>query len=311
MCTTRFIARRSPWPVMVAAVAVSGLLASCSAVSSPALPGQEPDVCSPLVQETPVASADLIPPGSFADTVKRRGELIVGGTTTAPLFSLQDPMTGKLTGFDACLSQMLAKYVVGEPKTRLTQVTTDTREALLANHAVDVVMATYTITPARAAKVDFAGPYYASGVGILTKKDDNTVHTVADLNGKNVVTQSSSTAAQALAAQAPRAEVTLFGTNDECLAAVRQGRADAYVIDQALLIGAAARNSDMKVVGPTITEELYGIGTPKGTGMKELVNGFLRRIQEAGLESRLWKGTVGTVVQGEAPRWPGIGPGSF
>lgn len=309
MFTARFPSRRIPWPAIVAVALASGLLASCATVSSPALPGQEPDVCSPLVKETPVASADLLPAGSFADSVKRRGELIVGGTTTAPLFSLQDPTTGKLTGFDACLSQMLAKYVIGEPKSRLTQVTTDTREALLANHAVDVVLATYTITPARAAKVDFAGPYYESGVGLLTKKDNTTIHTVGDLNGKNVVTQSSSTAAQALTTEAPQAKVTLFGTNDECLAAVRQGRADAYVIDQALLIGAAARNSDMKVVGPTITQELYGIGTPKGTGMKDVVNGFLHRIQDAGLASRLWKGTIGTVVPGEAPQWPTIGAG--
>lgn len=309
MFTTRFAPRRLSLRVIAAMAMASGFLTSCSTVSTPALPGQEPDVCSPLVKETPVASADRFPAGSFADSVRRRGELIVGGTTTAPLFSLEDPTTGKLTGFDACLSQMLAKYVVGEPRTRLTQVTTDTREALLQNHAVDVVVATYTITPARATKIDFAGPYYESGIGVLTKKDDNTIHDVADLNGRNVVTQSSSTAAQALASRAPQAKVTLFGTNDECLAALRQGRADAYVIDQALLIGAASRNSDVKVAGLTITREPYGIGTAKGTGMKELADDFLHRIQDAGLESRLWKGTVGTVVAGDAPRWPVIGSG--
>ena len=103
----------------------------------------------------------------------------MGGTDAGPLFSLKDPNTGKLTGFDAGLSQMLAHYITGKSDvptlTKLTITTVDTRETLLQNNTVDAVFATYTITPARAQKVDFAGPYYQSGDAIMVKKDNSAI----------------------------------------------------------------------------------------------------------------------------------------
>jgi glutamate transport system substrate-binding protein len=65
----------------------------------------------------------------------------------------------------------------------------DTPETLIQNGAVDVVFATYTITPARAAKVAFAGPYYESGDAIMVKADNADIHSVVGLNGKTVATE--------------------------------------------------------------------------------------------------------------------------
>jgi glutamate transport system substrate-binding protein len=117
-----------------------------------------------------VADASAIAPGSWADKVRRRGTLEVGGTDAGPLFSLKDPTTGKVTGFDAGLSQMLAHYITGKPTNdpRLTITTVDTRETLIQNGAVDAVFATYTITPARAAKVAFVRRNVAGSGGAGT-----------------------------------------------------------------------------------------------------------------------------------------------
>ena len=44
--------------------------------------------------------------------------LKTGGSETGPLFSLLDPATGKVVGFDAGLSQMLSQYIPGGPRHR-------------------------------------------------------------------------------------------------------------------------------------------------------------------------------------------------
>ncbi len=266
------------------------------------------DSIDKILAEAPVAAAAALPDGSTMATIRQRGSLKVGGTETAALFSLRDPLTGKLSGFDAVLSQLLAKYVIGAPKTELTQVTSQTRELLLQNKAVDAVFATYTITPARAQKINFAGPYYESGTAILVRASDSSVAKVTDLAGLTVATQANSTAAGTLASMVPTAKPLLLSTNDECVEAVRQGRADAYVIDQAILIGDAVRNKEVKVVGSPFTVEPYGIGLPPGdSGYKQFVNDWLKKIIDAGLWARLWKLTVGTAVHSDVPKPPVIG----
>ena len=269
------------------------------------------DSIDQILADAPVA--DSIPSDTLMAEIKAAGVLKVGGTDAGPVFSIKDPITGKLTGFDADLSQMLAKYIIGKPSTSLTITSVATREALLQNNTVDTVFATYTITPERAQKVDFAGPYYLSGDAILVKKDNTDITSVDDLNGKTVVTESNSTAAADIAKYAPKAKVQLFADDNSCVQAVQQGRADAYVLDQGILLGDATKADDVKVVGTPFTQEPYGIGTPKqDPEMKAFVDDWLKKIEDAGLWKRLYALTIGKVVTGDAPTPPPIGsvPGS-
>ncbi|MEV6498658.1 glutamate ABC transporter substrate-binding protein [Streptomyces prunicolor] len=261
-----------------------------------------------ILAAAPVASADQIPAGSLMAKIKKRGTLIVGGTDTSALFSLKDPVTGELTGFDAGLAAMLAKYITGKTSTKLVQVSVATREQLLRNGTVDTVFATYSITPERAKKVDFAGPYYSSGDAILVKKANTGITSVDDLNGRTVCTQSGSTAANDIKDFAPKSKVILFDGNSQCVQAVKQGRADAYVIDQAILVGTQYRDPSVKVVGQPFTTDPYGIGTPKADPeMKTFVDAWLKKIEASGAWAKLWKATLGTAVTGAAPKPPVIG----
>lgn len=261
-----------------------------------------------LIADEKPADASLMPAGSTAATVKQRGTLNVGGTQTAALFSLLDPTTGKVEGFDAALSQLLAKYIIGKPETKLTNVTSATREALLKNQSVDAVFATYTITPKREKVVNFAGAYYMDGLALQVKKDNNSVKALKDLAGKTVVTESGSTAATVIKNQAPTAKIQLFDTNTECLQALEQGRADAYVLDQGILAGNAATNPDVKVLPGTFSQEPYGIGLPLDKpDFKKFVNDWLQKIEADGTWAKVWKNTVGTEVPGAVPAPPKIG----
>lgn len=287
--------------------ASSGKLAGPGATSSAA----GSDSIDKVLTDAPVANS--VAAGTLMAQVKQAGVLKVGGTDAGPVFSIKDPLTGKLTGFDADLSMMLAKYIIGKPSTSLTITSVATREALLQNNTVDTVFATYTITPARADKVDFAGPYYTSGDAILVKKTNTAITKVDDLNGKTVATESNSTAASDIAKFAPQAKVVLFADDNSCVQAVQQGRADAYVLDQGILLGDATKATDVKVVGEPFTQEPYGIGTPKqNPEMKKFVDDWLTKIEASGLWARLYKLTIGTVVTGDVPTPPKIGsvPGS-
>lgn len=265
-----------------------------------------------IIKGGPVASAAAISASAWASAVKKNGVLRVGGIETGPLFSMKDLASGELTGFDAGMSQLLARYITGKSDakdlTKLTIVSVDTRESLLQNGTVDAVFATYTITPARAKKVAFAGPYYESGDAIMVKADNSDIKTVADLAGKTVVTESGSTAAVDIKKRVPTAKLLLLQQDAECVAAVQQGRADAYVLDQGILISDASTNKKVKVVGQPFTKEPYGIGLPlKDPSAKKFVDDFLKEIFKNGDWAKLWKATIGTVVKGDAPAPPTIG----
>jgi glutamate transport system substrate-binding protein len=299
-----------------AGVLIAALLAAggCGGSDDNTLPGSgssgaaDVDAIDKLLSDAPVAPDSAIPAGSLMAQIKQRGTMNIGGTDAGPVFSIKDPVTGKLTGFDADLSMMLAKYIIGKPATKLSLTTVDTREAMLQNGTVDAVFATYTITAPRAQKVDFAGPYYSSGDAIMVKKDNTTITKVGDLNGKTVATEGNSTAAESIRKYAPQAKITLFQDDASCVAAVRQGRTDAYVLDQGILLGDATKVPDVKVVGEPFTTEPYGIGLPKQhPEMKTFVNDWLRQIAAAGLWNRLYDATVGKVVTGSSPKPPAIG----
>ncbi|GLY33774.1 glutamate ABC transporter substrate-binding protein [Kineosporia sp. NBRC 101731] len=301
---------------VAAAGAVLALAAACSGGSSDtgAVPGggaqatsnADSDAIAALIEAQQPAT-DL-PAGSTAAKIKEKGELTVGGVQTSALFSLLNPTTGKVEGFDAAMSQLLADYIIGEPNTKLVNVTSQTREALIQNGSVDVVFATYTITPERAEKISFAGPYYQDGLGIEVKKGTTGINTLADLNGKTVVTQSASTAPNKITEAAPEAKIQLFETNTEALQALQQGRADAYVIDQSILAGNAVTNDDVEVIGGKFTEDPYGIGLAKDDAdFKKFVNTWLQAKIDDGTWAKVWQATVGTEVPGDVPTPPTIG----
>jgi glutamate transport system substrate-binding protein len=293
--------------------ALAGALTACGGGGGSSLPAKDGKkggalTQADIVKNAPVAPDSAIPKGSWMAKVRQSGTLRVGGTDSGALFSQRNPMSGKLEGFDAGLSQMLAKYIIGKPSTKLSLTTVATRETMLQNGTVDTVFATYTITPERAKKVDFAGPYYQSGDAILVKKDNNDIKTVDDLAGKTVATEANSTAALAVKKFAPKAKTLLFQEDGECVAAVKQGRADAYVLDQGILLSDAVHDKTVKVVGQPFTKEPYGIGLPKKSPeAKKFVDAWLKKIIKDGSWAKLWKATIGTAVSGDAPTPPKIG----
>lgn len=270
-----------------------------------------------VINSGPVAADDVVASSAWASAVKEAGVLKTGGTKTAPVFSLEDATTGEVSGFDTAIGQVLARYIIGgtnDARTLLdiTQVTSDTREVVLGNGSVQAVIATYTITPERAKKIDFAGPYYSSGQAVLVRADESKITGVSDLAGVKVAVQSGSSSITALQEAAPQAEQTPFNDHNTCLSALETRQVDAYVVDESLLLSAMQGSEAFKIVGEPFTQDPYGIGLPQGSDAKAFVNAFLKKIYDDGTWEKIWKATIGVITGGDAPKPPVIGsvPGS-
>jgi len=249
-----------------------------------------------LVAQGPVADAATIASNTWASNIKKAGTLRLGGVQTSNLFSLLNEKDGKIRGFDAGLAQLLTRYILGDgAKYRFTQVTSSTREQVLINNQVDMVLATYSITPAREERISFAGPYYTSQAGVLIKPSNKAIKSYNDLAGKKTATQAGSTGPAILAQFAPKAIVQEFQTHQEALDALRQGRVDAYVTDNTLLLNVLSLGTgDAQLAGaPFGPQDPYGVGLPKGSDGVAFVNAFLKKIESDGTWAKLWTAAIG------------------
>lgn len=258
-----------------------------------------------------VATDEEIAASEWATKIKDAGTMRVGGVQTSMLFSLLNEVDGKTRGFDAGLSQLLTRYILGDENAQeLTQVTSNTRESVLQNDQVDAVFATYSINDDRKKVISFAGPYYTTQQSILVMADNTDINSVDDLAGRNVAAQSGSTGPSILEEYAPDAMVQEFATDAEARSALEQGRVDAYVIDTAMQLGSMARNPGRyrlagEEFGPV---DPYGIGLPLDSDGVDFVNAWLQRIEDEGVWADLWKVCIGDRAQiDEAPEPPAIG----
>ena len=263
-----------------------------------------------LIATGPVADDDVIAASTWAAAIKKAGKMRIGGVRTATLFSLENIEDGTVRGFDAGLSQLLTRYILGdEKKYELTQVTSSTRESVLQNDQVDAVFATYSITDSRKELISFAGPYFTAQQGILVAIDTDDINSVDDLNGKIVAAQSGSTGPQLVEEYAPDATVEEFATDEEARTALEQGRVDAYVVDVTLHMGSVVKNpTKYKIVGEEFGPiDPYGIGLPLDSDGVAFVNDFLKLIEDEGLWADLWQLTIGDRTGIEnAPEPPAI-----
>ena len=269
------------------------------------------DAYDKLVAAGSVADGDTVAGSTWATKIKDAGSIRLGVVQTSSLFSLLNEKDGKLRGFDAGLSQLLTRYILGdESKFETTQVTSDTRESVLQNDQVDAVFATYSITEDRKKLISFAGPYYTSQQSVLVLKDNDDITGVDDLAGKSVAVQSGSTGPSIMEELVPDAKLQEFKTDEEARSALLQKRVDAYVIDTNMLLGSMIKQpGKYKLAGdPFGPEDLYGIGLPLDSDGVAFVNDFLSKIEQDGTWEELWKICIGDRAGvSEVPAPPTIG----
>lgn len=290
-------------------------------VPQPAEDGESSDAPEPakmdvkaydkLIASGAVADDATIAASTWASKIKDAGKMRLGIVQTSMLFSLLDEKDGRLRGFDAGISELLCRYILGdEQKYDATQVTSDTRESVLKNDQVDAVFATYSITEDRKKIISFAGPYFGTQQSVLVMANNEDIESYKDLDGKLVAVQSGSTGPSIMEELVPGAKLQEFKTDEEARSALSQRRADAYVIDTNMLMSDMIKQpGKYKLAGdPFGPEDLYGIGLPKDSDGVQFVNDFLAKIEQDGSWEELWRLCIGDRAGVDsAPEPPTIG----
>jgi polar amino acid transport system substrate-binding protein len=212
--------------------------------------------------------------------VKSRNRWIIGVKCDVPPFGYID-VQGKNQGFDVEIGRWFARYAFGRAQ-RVTFVCAPTaaREPLITSGRVDLVISTFTYTADRATRIDFSEPYY-NATGRLLVKNSGPVQKLADIKGKTVTTTSGSVYDRWLKNCFPTTTAITADTFTNAKLNFDQGRADAVMYDDAVLLPVAAADPNSKIGDETFLAAPYGIGMRKGyTEMKAWVDSRLELMRK-------------------------------
>ncbi|MGP3982303.1 glutamate ABC transporter substrate-binding protein [Streptomyces sp. KR80] len=241
------------------------------------------------------------PAGSTMERLHTSGKIKIGVKFDQPGVGFKKPGSDRPEGFDIEVAQIIAGKLGIEPeKIQWVEALPKNRERFLQNGTVDLVVATYSITPERRKIVGLAGPYYVTGQQLLVRKGDTSISGPKDLKGKRVCSAAGSTSIKNVE-EKYQAQPVPYGTYTECVEQLLDEKVDAVTTDGALLLGyAAEKPNELEVVGEPFSEERYGVGYRKGDQqMCEFLNKTLDRSYRDGtwvdaLSKTLWK-TSGAV----------------
>lgn len=212
------------------------------------------------------------------DAATEAGTIRIGVKEDQPGLGFLDATTNERTGFDVDMARWVAASLgFSEDQIEFQSIPSANREQALVNGDIDVYVGTYSITDGRKEQIDFAGPYFITGQGLLVSADSE-IATEDDLSADTTVCSATgSTPIQNIRDNYPDVPTTEFDTYSQCVEALRNDQVDAVTTDQAILIGYAAQYPDeIQVVGEPFTEERYGIGLPKGDdALREHINALL------------------------------------
>lgn len=196
---------------------------------------------------------------------------------------------GELEGFDIDI----AKALCAEMKAQCEFVTQDWDgiiPALIAGK-FDAIIASMSITPERMEKVDFTAKYYNTPPALAVPKDSDIMgSSPADVAGKTIGAQASTTHSNYAEATYTDADVKLYPTADEYKLDVANGRLDG-VVDDIIVLQEWLNSEDgacCKIAGtitpvPAIHGEGAGIAVRKGeTELAEKFNAAIDAIRANG-----------------------------
>ncbi|UUZ84590.1 transporter substrate-binding domain-containing protein [Paenibacillus sp. P26] len=210
-------------------------------------------------------SGSTVAPGNGVESsiltkVVQSKKLKVGVILSYPPFGFKDDK-GNPQGYDVDIAKELAKSLNAELE--ITDVDSSARIPAIETGKVDAVIGRLFAYIRTFAKSKCFRPYSVASEKMLVKKD-SAITKVTDLNDKKVAVVKGSTN-QAVTELAPQAQLAYFSNSAECVLAVKNGQADAFVEDESFLAYQAKLYSELKVVGDPLVPTLYqGIAVRKG-----------------------------------------------
>ena len=218
-------------------------------------------------------AARALPP--LPAEVRQRKRWNIGVKCDSPPFGYID-VTGKNAGFDIEIAKWFSRFAFGRSnRVTFTCVTTPAREPAINTGRVDLVIATFTYTTDRDTRIDFSRAYYKA-TGRLLVRNDSPIRSLSDLDNRTVATTSGSIYDRWMKNCFKSSKVLVTDGFTNALTAFRDGRADALMWDDTVLVGIAAQDPNLKLTDDLFLPLPYGIGMKQGNAaMKRWVDSRL------------------------------------
>ena len=175
--------------------------------------------------------------------IKDSGTLVIGVFSDKKPFGYVDE-NGDYQGYDVYFARRLAQDLGVELK--LVSVDAPNRVEYLTSAKVDIILANFTVTPARAEVVDFALPYMKVALGVVSP-DSALITTPEQLAGKTLIVSKGTTAETYFAENHPEVRLLKFDTYTEAFNALLDGRGDALSTDNTEVLAWALENPGFTV----------------------------------------------------------------
>ena len=207
---------------------------------------------------------------------------------------------GKFAGFhiEVCqkvLADVQKQLGLAKLDVKYVPVTSQNRIPLVQNGTVDIECGSTTNNATRQKDVSFAVTTFVEEVRIAVKANSG-ITSIAQLNGKKVATTTGTTSVQTLRKNERATGVNfeeVFGKDHaDSFLLLESGRADAFVMDGAILAGniAKAKNpADYKIVGEVLSVEPIAIMFRKDDpAFKKAVDDSIKAQMKSGDIAKLW-----------------------
>ncbi|WP_034484558.1 glutamate ABC transporter substrate-binding protein [Actinomadura oligospora] len=257
----------------------------------------------------PVALAGCALSSSDQHSILHRHSLVIGVKGDQPGLGMN--VNGHYQGFDVDVATYIANKL-GVPASRITFKTTPSsvREKAIEDGTVDMVVATYSITPARKSRITFAGPYYVAHQDTLVRTSDRSITSVHDLARKKICAVTGSNSWRRITDERSIPAIPVdVATYSGCMPLLTSGKIDAFSTDDLILAGFAAGHPDVHLIGAPFTDEKYGIGLRKGDlAGCETVNRILTGMYQDGSAGRFldrWFANTGAKLTKSVPQFEG------
>ncbi|HXW24624.1 MAG TPA: amino acid ABC transporter substrate-binding protein [Xanthobacteraceae bacterium] len=253
-----------------------------------------------MILRTAVAFVAFVLGAGLVSAQTGQGRLIrIGDTKVVKIayrfdsnpFSFVDDQ-GEPAGYTIDLCRLVAKSLarqLGLEQLEIQWVRVDVtnRLAAVADGSADMECGSTTVTLRRMMEVDFSSIVFVESTGLLVKARAG-ISRVGDLAGRKIAVIAGTTNERAVTDQLQRRQIsaTVVPVRDreEGIAALEEGRVDAFASDKLLLAGARVKDPHALAMLPDdLSFEPYAITLPRGDwAMRLAVNSALADIYRRG-----------------------------
>ncbi len=212
-----------------------------------------------------------------------KGTFVLGYTDFPPMGFTED---GEPTGFDIEIAKLVFERMGVTLEFRY--IDWDAKVVELKSRRIDAIWNGLTITDERKLEMTFSMPYFDNNLIIISKTGSN-INTIANLSGKTIGVESTSSADIAVGKNTSITnnveEVKKYNTSSEAILALNAGLVDAVIVDEIYARYVVMKNNDTYQIGTeSIGSEQYGIGFRLGDeDLRDKVDNILDELYAEGL----------------------------